>query len=154
MNLPFSDSFTIPGTSIRIPLAGLLTAIMTAIMAVIAAIGIAIPATSGGSSEVTDPAKLENVQDLTPRKDIEQPQNTRWHSFQKVGDTQVRVFFDMGNDNCYGAYATVKETAVSVDIDVFTGGLPEAPEACTLEMGVNNSLLVTLEKPLGQRVLH
>ena len=66
--------------------------------------------------------------------------------------TKVRVFFNGATPTCHGWQAEVSENAVAVTIKLYEGALPGAPTDCSAE-GVRGSLVVDLEKPLGNRLV-
>ena len=70
----------------------------------------------------------------------------------KVDTAKVRVFFNGATPTCHGWQAEVSENAVAVTIKLYEGGLPGAPTDCSAE-GVRGSLVVDLEKPLGNRLV-
>ena len=92
--------------------------------------------------------------DEKPAPELTEKTPLRWGAWQKVGEegTKVRVFFNGATPTCHGWQAEVSENAVAVTIKLYEGALPGAPTDCSAE-GVRGSLVVDLEKPLGNRLV-
>lgn len=130
-----------------------------AILAVLAVLGgvIGIVSATPTGEQLSSAAGIvhrteQSAVDVVERTDIQNEKEIPWAAYQRVDDNRIRVFFPAGNENCYGYRAEVKESPLSVDIKVYGGTLPQAPEFCSLE-ATTSSIVVTLAKPLGARLL-
>ncbi|MDZ4270899.1 MAG: hypothetical protein U1D00_35405 [Mycobacterium sp.] len=63
----------------------------------------------------------------------------------------VRLHFTIGTPDCYGASATVRETAEDVIVDLRTGTLPRAAGRACIMIALFAGLDVPLQSPLGAR---
>lgn len=66
--------------------------------------------------------------------------------------TKVHVRFYGGVPECYGAEATVAETAEAVVVTLRTGSIPDAAEAC-IDLAQYQQITLALDAPLGDRTL-
>ena len=97
----------------------------------------------------TGPAKRDS--DITPNRSIKQAQETAWSKWEKVeGSNAVRIFYTTGAPECYGQYTDVEETDTEVKVRLYSGALPNAPEAC-IAIALEGSMVVPLKAPLGDR---
>lgn len=69
--------------------------------------------------------------------------------YQVVSDKQIRVFFETGNDGCYGAKYKVKETPDAIEVQVIVGTYITV-SACSAE-ATFQSMLIDLKDPVGDR---
>ena len=133
---------------------GTVVAVLGALAGIIAGIISATPLNQelGTSSSVREEEFTGT--DEKPAPELTEKTPLRWGAWQKVGEegTQVRVFFNGATPTCHGWQAEVSENAVAVTIKLYEGGLPGAPTDCSAE-GVRGSLVVDLEKPLGNRLV-
>ncbi|AQQ15579.1 hypothetical protein CGLAU_08120 [Corynebacterium glaucum] len=105
------------------------------------------PTTEPGTG--TGPASRDS--DITPNRSIKQAQETAWSKWEKVeGSNAVRIFYTTGTPECYGQYADVEETDTEVKVRLYSGALPNAPEAC-IAIALEGSMVVPLKAPLGDR---
>lgn len=97
------------------------------------------------------PGAAKRASDVTPNRSIKDPYEIAWSSWEKVdGANAVRIFYTSGVPACYGQYADVVETRSKVTIRLYSGSVPNAPDAC-ISLAVNSSMVVPLKAPLGNR---
>lgn len=109
----------------------------------------AAPGTDGSAPEDSSTGEHEGPGEVE-REDLIDEQPIAWDNAEEVSDTSIRVFFGAGNEHCYGVRSIVQETDTTVEIAVFEGNLPDAPDVCTMELR-NTSLLIETEEPVGDR---
>lgn len=92
--------------------------------------------------------------DKGKRKDHDDSKGLPWDiqpGYEVVGDKQLRIYFPSGSRKCIGHRVEVKETDKQVEITLIQGFLNESSDmVCTAE-GTHRTMLVDLEKPLGDR---
>lgn len=101
---------------------------------------------------VLPPAQPTEARDDTPRNDLADERTVDWTRHEVVSGFEIRVYFIAGTPDCYGARATVSETAAMISIAVIEGAIPGAPEECVL-VARQASLLVRTSSPIGDRTI-
>jgi len=89
-----------------------------------------------------------------PKEDVQRHdlKNEKISNFkhQIISDNSIRVSFQTGASNCYGARAIIKENDDTIEIAVFQGTLPEAPQVCTM-VGRLTFFILHTQRPIGGR---
>lgn len=119
-------------------------------MLVLVLLGCTGPSSGDSTGHPADTAPGVGTADVQPRNDLRAEHGVEWIRSEQLGEREIRVHFLMGNPNCYGVRAQVRETAEAVEIRVFEGRLPGAPENCSLN-AAEASLLVSTDAPVAGR---
>lgn len=90
--------------------------------------------------------------DVSQRTDLQGEYQRAWATSEVVDENHVRISFLAGNDRCFGQRAEVSQGPSSVTIDLYEGGIPDAPNACTMEARLA-SMLIRLDQPVGGRAI-
>lgn len=126
----------------------------TAIAVAWCSVLLAVSSCSSPENEPTPPeqaAPTETVDaDDAHRHDLTEERVIEWNRHEVVSDTEVRVFFMAGSEECYGVRSVVKETETEIHVAVIEGVLPDSPDVCTMEAR-NASLLVETDQPIDDR---
>jgi hypothetical protein len=88
--------------------------------------------------------------DMRQRANLENERTSSWDHYEIVSPHSIRIYFTLGDPDCYGARAVVHEDPSTVHIRLLEGTLPGAPSVCT-DVGMYASLLVTTHDPIGTR---
>ena len=108
------------------------------------------PATSDAGYDHTAKPPIQSANDIRQRTDLHNERVSSWSRYETVSDHSVRVFFTMGDPQCYGVRAAVDEDDTTVRITLYEGTLPDTPAACT-ELAASASLVVATRDPVGIR---
>ena len=87
---------------------------------------------------------------IAPADALKDEEQIRWDEWSRVEDRTIDVRLLLGTQRCYGASATLAETATTVTVTVVGGTLPDAPGMCTDEARFV-ALRLTLAGPLDGR---
>ncbi|SEL22565.1 hypothetical protein [Rhodococcus maanshanensis] len=111
-----------------------------------------VAVTSPAPPPVNDP-DAEPGMVFTADPTIVEAHPTPFESYTVVGETgdRVAVHFTAGAPECYGADATVTESASSVTIALRTGTRADAVDRVCVMIAVQATLEVQLAAPLGNR---
>lgn len=99
--------------------------------------------------EQTAPSETVSSDDAH-RDDLTEERVIEWDRHEVVSDTELRVFFLAGSEECYGVRSVVEETQTEIHVAVIEGVLPDSPDVCTMEAR-NASLLVETDQPIDDR---
>ncbi|UXA17921.1 hypothetical protein [Mycobacterium sp. SMC-4] len=80
---------------------------------------------------------------------------TRPQAYSRVPDDRsVRLYFTSGTPECFGATATVEETADDVVVTLHSGTMPHAVDRACILIALVGAIDVPLQHPLGSRTVH
>lgn len=104
------------------------------------------PSSNGG----TGPAVRRS--DTQPSRDLIAVSERSWDRWERVEGkpNALRIFYWGGA--CSGEYVQVEETGEGVNVRLFTGAPKGGPDAC-IAIALSRSMVVTLDAPLGDRVV-
>ncbi|MBF6340412.1 hypothetical protein IU450_31635 [Nocardia abscessus] len=76
-----------------------------------------------------------------------------FQSWTRLADNKIAVNFETGSPECYGADATVTESASTVTVELRSGSRAEAVGRMCTMIAVFGTLEVPLKEPLGNRTV-
>lgn len=111
--------------------------------------------TSPGPTTTATPAEQPPAAGVTvfaDNPDIVHSKPVQFETWNRTEDDRaVTLHFTTGSPSCYGAHATVNETATTVEVTLQVGTPPEAVERMCPMIAVPATLDVPLQAPLGAR---
>lgn len=85
--------------------------------------------------------------------DLIRATTTPFESWSQVSTNTIAVHFVTGTPECYGADASVTETATTVTIELRTGTRPDSADKSCIMVAVYATMQITLAAPLGDRTI-
>lgn len=90
---------------------------------------------------------------FSPRPDLVNTHPLTILSWSRVSDDRIALHFETGTPECFGVDATVTETDGTVTVTLLGGTLPEMQDRMCIMVAVVGTLEVSLQSPLGDRVV-